>query len=61
MGSFLLGFAGLFLFGWSGTFRPQERRAPIFQGSVGTLVAWIVMLLGAYMVYRGWLRPFFAD
>ena len=55
--NFIIGFVGLGLFGWSGTFQPEYRRPEIFQGRIGTAISWAVMLLGIYMVYRGWVKP----
>lgn len=59
MGSLIMGIIGLGLFGWSGTFRPEHERPEVFQGSVGTIISWVVMLLGVYLVYRGWVSPWF--
>lgn len=55
--NFIMGFVGLGLFGASGTFRPDHQRAEVFQGRVGHVVAWVVMIIGLYLVYRGWVRP----
>lgn len=61
MGSFILGFIGLGLFGWSGSFQPQHQRPEIFQGRIGGMISWAVMLLGLYLVYRGWVRPWLSN
>jgi hypothetical protein len=55
--NFIIGFVGLGLFGWSGTFQPEYKRPEIFQGRIGIAISWAVMLLGIYMVYRGWVKP----
>src|SRR3546814_194256 len=57
MVNFVVGFVGLGLFGWSGTFRPEYQRPEIFQGRIGSALSWIVMIGGMYLVYRGWIRP----
>src|SRR3546814_3869151 len=56
MVNFVVGFVGLGLFGWSGTFRPEYQRPEIFQGRIGSALSWIVMIGGMYLVYRGWIR-----
>ena len=55
--NFIMGFVGLGLFGFSGTFRPEYQRPEIFQGRIGSALSWIVMIGGMYLVYRGWIRP----
>ena len=59
MANFIVGFIGLGIFGWSGSFQPEHKRPEVFQGSIGTILSWLVMLLGIYLVYRGWVRPWF--
>jgi len=61
MPNLIIGFVGLGLFGWSGTFRPESQRPEIFQGRIGTIISWFVMLLGLYLVYRGWVRPWLSN
>lgn len=61
MFNLVMGFIGLGIFGWSGTFQPELKRPPIFQGRVGTIVSWVVMLFGVYLVYRGWIRPWISN
>ena len=61
MGHFILGFVGLGLFGWSGSFQPEIKRPEIFQGPVGTILSWVVMFGGVYMVYRGWVSPLISN
>jgi hypothetical protein len=53
----IMGFVGLGLFGYSGTFQPEYRRPEIFQGRIGSAISWAVMLGGLYLIYQGWIRP----
>src|SRR3546814_14148139 len=43
---FVVGFVGLGLFGWSGTFRPEYQRLEIFQGRIGSAQSWLVFIGG---------------
>jgi hypothetical protein len=61
MGSFIIGFIGLGLFGFSGSFQPQNKRPAMFQGRIGSILSWIVMLIGIYLVYRGWVKPWISN
>lgn len=59
MGGIVIGFIGLGIFGWSGSFQPERRRPEIFQGRIGTMLSWIAAIFGGYLMYRGWIRPWF--
>lgn len=61
MGNLILGFIGGWLFAWSGTFQPELKRPPIFTGPIGRKLSWVIMLIGIYLVYLGWIRPWISN